>query len=83
VGGYYLFRPTGLAALPEQSVGGAGGFRASIGAKNTITVGLEIRNAADVPLDDRRGENRSPGRSDQHRDHRGPTVRRTRDHSRR
>lgn len=49
-GGYYLLRPTGLAALPEQSVIAPGGFRASIGANNTITVGLEIRNAAEVPL---------------------------------
>jgi hypothetical protein len=50
VGGYYLFRPSGLATLPQQAVVAPGGFRASIGAKNTITVGLEIRNAADVTL---------------------------------
>jgi hypothetical protein len=50
VGAYYLFRPSGLAALPDQAVVAPGGFRASIGANNTITVGLEIRNAADVPL---------------------------------
>ena len=50
VGGYLLFRPSGLAALPEQAIVAPGGFRASIGANNTITVGLEIRNAADVPL---------------------------------
>jgi len=46
----YLNRPTGLAALPSQAVVTPGGFRASIGANNTITVGLEIRNAADVPI---------------------------------
>jgi hypothetical protein len=50
VGGYYLFRPSGLAALPDQAVVAPGGFRASIGAHNTINVGLEIRNAADVNL---------------------------------
>jgi hypothetical protein len=46
----YLTRPTGLAALPAQAVVTPGGFRASIGANNTITVGLEIRNAADIPI---------------------------------
>jgi hypothetical protein len=50
VGGYYLFRPTGLATLPDQAVVAPGGFRTVIGANNTMTVGLEIRNAADVPL---------------------------------
>ena len=50
VGGYYLSRPSGLATLPQQSVVAPGGFRASIGANKTITVGLEIRNAADVAL---------------------------------
>jgi hypothetical protein len=49
-GGYLLFRPSGLAALPAQAIVAPGGFRASIGANKTITVGLEIRNAADVPL---------------------------------
>lgn len=49
-GGYLMFRPTGLAALPERAVVAPGGFRASIGANNSITVGLEIRNAADVPV---------------------------------
>jgi hypothetical protein len=51
VGGYFWFiRPTGLAALPNPAVVAPGGFRASIGADNTITVGLEVRNTTDVPL---------------------------------
>ena len=50
IGGYYMFRPSGLAALPDQAIVAPGGFRASIGANNTITVGLEIRNAAEMPL---------------------------------
>jgi hypothetical protein len=49
-GGYLAFRPSGLAALPDRAVLAPGGFRASIGANNSITVGLEIRNAADVPI---------------------------------
>ncbi|HEX6873240.1 MAG TPA: hypothetical protein VF163_19255 [Micromonosporaceae bacterium] len=51
VGGYLWFnRPTGLAMIPDPAVVAPGGYRASIGAKNTITVGLEIRNVAEVPL---------------------------------
>ncbi len=51
VGAYlWLTRPTGLAALPNPAVVPPGGFRASIGADNTITVGLEVRNTADVPI---------------------------------
>jgi hypothetical protein len=49
-GGYHMLKPSGLATLPEQAVVAPGGFRASIGAPNTITVGLEIRNASDVTL---------------------------------
>jgi hypothetical protein len=50
VGGYYVFKPHGLAALPNPAIVAPGGYRASIGANNTITVGLEVRSAADVPL---------------------------------
>ena len=51
VGGYFWFtRPTGLAAMPNPAVVAPGGFRATIGANNTITVGLEVRNTADNPL---------------------------------
>jgi hypothetical protein len=46
----WLRRPTGLAALPNPAVGTPGGFLASIGSGNTITVGLQIRNVADVPI---------------------------------
>jgi hypothetical protein len=50
-GAYRWFnRPTGLAATPVPAVVAPGGFRASIGAANTITVGLEVRNITDVPL---------------------------------
>ncbi len=50
---YYFFwsgRPTGLAALPDPAIVAAGGFQASVGANQTITVGLEIRNVTDVPV---------------------------------
>jgi hypothetical protein len=50
-GGYYwLHRPRGLAALPNPAVVAPGGFRTAIGAEKTITVGLEVRSVADVPL---------------------------------
>jgi hypothetical protein len=50
VGVVWLNRPTGLAALPNPTVVTPGGFRASIGANDTITVGLEVRNVADVAI---------------------------------
>ena len=46
----WLNRPTGLATLPNPAVVAPGGFRASIGDNNTITVGLEVRSLADAPL---------------------------------
>jgi hypothetical protein len=51
-GGYVLLanRPTGLAALPNPAVIAPGAFRASVGTDATITVGLEIRNTADVDV---------------------------------
>ena len=53
-GGYGLFwwlgRPTGLAALPNPAVVAPGGFQSQAGADKTITVGLEIRNTADVKV---------------------------------
>jgi hypothetical protein len=50
-GGYYwLHRPRGLAALPNPAVVAPGGFRTSIGAQQTITVGLEVSSVANVPL---------------------------------
>jgi hypothetical protein len=50
-GAYRWFnRPTGLAATPNPAVVAPGGFRASIGDNNTITVGLEVRSVADTPL---------------------------------
>jgi hypothetical protein len=50
-GAYRWFgRPTGLAAAPIPAVVAPGGFRASIGDANTITVGLEVRNVTDMPL---------------------------------
>ena len=33
---------------PNPAIVAPGGFRATVGADNTITVGLEIRNTADV-----------------------------------
>ncbi len=49
---YYFWskRPTGLAALPNPTIVAAGGFQASVGANQTITVGLEIRNVTDVQV---------------------------------
>lgn len=47
---WYQHRPSGLAALPDPAVIAPGGFRASVGADSTITVGLEIRNTADVDV---------------------------------
>jgi hypothetical protein len=46
----WLNRPTGLAATPSPAVVAPGGFRASIGDNNTITVGLEVRSVANAPL---------------------------------
>jgi hypothetical protein len=46
----YQHRPRGLAALPNPAVIAPGGFRASVGTDSTITVGLEIRNTADVDV---------------------------------
>lgn len=43
-------RPTGLATLPNPAVVAPGAFRASVGADQTISVGLEIRNTADVGI---------------------------------
>jgi hypothetical protein len=43
-------RPTGLAAVPSPAVVAPGGFRASIDAQNTLTVGLEVRNVTEQPL---------------------------------
>jgi hypothetical protein len=51
VGAYLWFtRPTGLKAIPNPAVVAPGGFRASIGANRTITIGLEVQNTADIPL---------------------------------
>src|SRR5262245_3271917 len=50
-GGYYWTRrPTGLAALSRPAIVAPGGFRASLGGDNTITVGLEIHNTAHLPV---------------------------------
>jgi hypothetical protein len=50
-GAYRWFgRPTGLAAIPSPAVVAPGGFRASIGDDNTITVGLEVRSVVGDPL---------------------------------
>jgi hypothetical protein len=50
-GGYYLVtRPTGLEAVAGPTVIAPGGFRASIGTDNTITVGLELRSVADFDI---------------------------------
>jgi hypothetical protein len=50
--GYYFWsnQPTGLAALRGPAIVAAGGFQASVGANQTITVGLEIRNVTDVQV---------------------------------
>jgi hypothetical protein len=50
--GYLVWsnRPTGLAALPDPAIVAAGGFQASVGANQTITVGLEIRNVTEVSV---------------------------------
>lgn len=49
---YYFWskRPAGLAALPSPAIVAAGGFQASVGANQTITVGLEIRNVTDIQV---------------------------------
>jgi hypothetical protein len=52
VGGYFVFlrAPDGLDALPDQAIGTPGGYNATIGPNNTITVGLDVRNLARVPV---------------------------------
>jgi hypothetical protein len=50
-GAYYWFtRPTGLDALPGQSVIAPGGSLATVGDDSTVTVGLEISNTSDLEL---------------------------------
>jgi hypothetical protein len=49
-GAMWLRRPKGFDALPNPTVATPGGFRASIGSGNTITVGLQVRNVTDVPI---------------------------------
>jgi hypothetical protein len=47
---YVRTRPTGLDALPSAAIAAPGGFRASVGANHTITVGLEVRNVSTQPV---------------------------------
>lgn len=47
---YLKTRPTGLAALPPQAIDAPGGFNATVGANNTVTIGLEVRNETAVPV---------------------------------
>jgi len=46
----WLRKPKGLAALPNPAIATPGGFLAYIGSGNTITVGLQVRNVANVPV---------------------------------
>jgi len=43
----YLKRPQGLQAVEGSAIVAPGGFQAKVGADNTITVALEIRNVTD------------------------------------
>jgi hypothetical protein len=47
---YWFTRPTGLDALPGQSVIAPGGSLATVGDDGTVTVGLEISNISEVEL---------------------------------
>jgi hypothetical protein len=47
---YLTTRPTGLAALPQQAIAAPGGFNATVGTDNTVTIGLEVRNETSVPV---------------------------------
>ena len=47
---YLKTRPTGLAALPPQAIDAPGGFNATVGTDNTVTIGLEVRNETSVPV---------------------------------
>jgi hypothetical protein len=51
-GVYFMWmrKPSGLEAIPNPAVVAPGGFNATIGANKTITVGLEVRNTASVPV---------------------------------
>jgi hypothetical protein len=46
----WLRRPSGLAAISGPAVATPGGFRASIGSGNTITVGLQVRNVSNMSI---------------------------------
>ncbi|GAA1754614.1 hypothetical protein [Luedemannella helvata] len=47
---WWFTRPSGLETLPPQALETPGGFRSTIGAKNTITVGVTVTNAATKPI---------------------------------
>lgn len=50
VGIWWLNRPTGLNAVPDPAIVSPGGFRSHIDDHKTFTVGLNVRNTADVRL---------------------------------
>jgi hypothetical protein len=47
---FYLNRPQGLDSVDGPAVVAPGGFQAKVGADNTITVALEIRNVTDTEV---------------------------------
>jgi len=49
-GGYYWLSQSDEPQGPTQAIVASGGFQASIGNDQTITVGLEIRNVSDAPV---------------------------------
>lgn len=51
VGGYFWFNRGGDAdGIPNPAVVASGGFRADLGANNTVTIGLVVNNRAKVPV---------------------------------
>src|SRR3954468_6011476 len=47
---YWLHRSTPTDSIPNPAVVAPGGFNATINDAHTITVGLEVRNTANVPV---------------------------------
>lgn len=51
VGGYFWFtRTTPADTIPNPAVVAPGGYRADVNPDKTITVGLEVRNTANIPV---------------------------------
>jgi hypothetical protein len=49
-GGYLLFFRDGNKGIPDPAVVATGARKADLGPNNTVTIGLEVRNATNLPV---------------------------------